>query len=427
LLLSISVFTVLTYISNVKSNPSYEDFTTYTEVDPKSHIGLVGTNHIDHHAYCDEDAYLYKDKGVGFFSNFTHHVDFKSDFLQDWAYSSTWLVSNTVDDWRGHEATLVDYITVSPIRVSLAYPPLNRIRLQQCSGTITSQDIGISANTWYYLRIEKDGTNVTCRVWTNSNDRTDNDAGAGSYIGQITVSMAYDISFRYIYACSTYNSGSSYNKNVDIENLDLTVNIFTVTSRFNEGGQFRINNATCSNGTEKQFYKNTVIELCALTQNSSYIFCSFNWTSGSNTSNPYDYTVTMNMTIWLYFDFTPEGEIPIRPYCVFIGHNSSLGGNASFLYAHLKTDSGTLSYALWCHNNTGSYVNGSWIGLSGSEDDINLTISLGTDYDDTIGFKVYMNNSLGNYGESKTSYLFGVDDPPIKEVNLFLSCLLGLP
>ena len=197
-----------------------------------------------------------------------------------------------------------------------------------------------------------------------------------------------------------------------------------VTFNFSVGGQFRVNNLTIANSTTTVYDNGTVLELVAVVKNSSYVFQNFTWDSNNNLENPYNFTV-INSTLWCYFCSTPEGEAPIRPYCVFIGHNSSLGGNASFLYAHLKTDSGTLSYALWCHNNTGSYVNGSWIGLSGSEDDINLTISLGTDYDDTIGFKVYMNNSLGNYGESKTFYLFGVDDPPIKEANLIPFLFVG--
>jgi len=201
--------------------------------------------------------------------------------------------------------------------------------------------------------------------------------------------------------------------------------IYSVNFRFNVGGQFRVDNATVTNGTTYSYTKNgTVYELVAIPKNSSYVFVSFNWSSSSVT-NPYNLTVTQNETVWCIFDSTPEGEAPIRPYCVYIGHNSSLGGNTTLLYAKLKTDSGTLSYARWCHNNTGSYVNGSWLALSGSEDNINTTINLGMDYDDIIGFKVYMNNSLGNYAESKTTYLFGVDDPPIKELNLIPFLFVG--
>lgn len=90
---------------------------------------------------------------------------------------------------------------------------------------------------------------------------------------------------------------------------------FSVTFQFNTGGQFRVNNVTVTNGTKYIYENTTVLELVAVVVNSSYVFLSFNWTSGSSVSNPHNYTVTSNMTIWCYFDSTPEGEPPKLELC----------------------------------------------------------------------------------------------------------------
>lgn len=79
----------------------------------------------------------------------------------------------------------------------------------------------------------------------------------------------------------------------------------TVTFKFNEGGIFRVDNATVSNGSSNEYGNGIVIELCAIPQNSSWVFVSFNWTGGSATTNPYDYTVTSNDTVWCYFEDPP--------------------------------------------------------------------------------------------------------------------------
>lgn len=63
-------------IGSVKGNPTYEDFTDYTEVDPNEHIEKTA-NHVDFQCYRNEDAYLYKDKDIDHFNDFEHKVQFR--------------------------------------------------------------------------------------------------------------------------------------------------------------------------------------------------------------------------------------------------------------------------------------------------------------------------------------------------------------
>jgi len=112
----------------------------------------------------------------------------------------------------------------------------------------------------------------------------------------------------------------------------------TITFFYTIGGQFRVNHATLTNGSQNTYPSETIIELCAVTQNRSWIFISFNWSDGSATTNPYNYTVSQNMTIWLYFrDPPPEklGESTNLPI-LFVGACFFFGLIGSIMYFAMK-------------------------------------------------------------------------------------------
>lgn len=99
--------------------------------------------------------------------------------------------------------------------------------------------------------------------------------------------------------CNSYELDSSFACQLEI---DYNVPLRQITFKFNNGGIFRANNQTVSNGSTLDFLNGTIIELSALPSNSSFVFKSFNWTGGGALSNPHNYTVISNMEIWLYFD-----------------------------------------------------------------------------------------------------------------------------
>lgn len=189
-----------------------EDFTTYTEVDPNSHIGLVGTNHVDFVAYRNEDAYLYKDKGENHFGDFTHDVDVLCDGRSGVnPISPVWALTNDVNDLKGIKDAGNTAIAVQFYRKSDGTLVL---RLREIYNNANyNDDYTVSYDTWYYLTIEKSGTSLTCKIYSDSN-RT-------NLLDTLSLTLHGDWQFRYIFAAITNNTGSTDNFVLDIENLDL--------------------------------------------------------------------------------------------------------------------------------------------------------------------------------------------------------------
>jgi len=191
---------------------NYEDFTTYTEVDPNSHIGLAGANHVDHYALRNEDAYLYKDKGVDYFGNFEHLVDVRSDFLQSGCLGAVWALTNDVDDMQGLTVGSKTFVVVYFYRQDV-----NDYRMYLFEGyggsTYQSSPFACALNTWYYLKIAKSGTSITCKIYS--------DVARTSLLNTLSLTLHADHKFRYIFGCNGWNTGHNLAANNDIENLVL--------------------------------------------------------------------------------------------------------------------------------------------------------------------------------------------------------------
>ena len=258
----------------VNTTPLYEDFTSYTEVEPDDRIQKTA-NHIDFYCRRDEDAYLYKDFGVGHFSDFEHLIDFRTtDMVTNFQMFGLWDLANEVDNQYGI-GNANPHIFVRAYRTGGGIETIEMYEGYDNNwyGDVWSFFVN---NVWYYLRIKKFGTALTCRIWTDATDRDNNDIEATSYKDQLTLTLHDDHSFRYIYACITWNDGQTYYCNGDIENLYLE-EACTVTFYNNSGGILKVNGTTISNGTSKVYCLNDVIELGALPLNSSYIFKNFTW------------------------------------------------------------------------------------------------------------------------------------------------------
>lgn len=195
-----------------KANPTYEDFTTYTEVDPNSHIGLVGTDHIDFVAYGNEDAYLYKDKGSGHFTDFEHLIDAKlSTAYGSYVPAFFWALTNNINDMKGISDANQHAIGALMSDESPQY--WLRIWETYLGTRYWSTPYVISSGTWYYLEIIKSGTNFQCKIYS--------DPARTSLITTLSLTMHADPSFQYVFASNTYNKGTAYTVTLDIENLDL--------------------------------------------------------------------------------------------------------------------------------------------------------------------------------------------------------------
>ena len=203
-------------IPRVYANPSYEDFTTYTELDPNNHIERTA-NHIDFISRKDETARLYKYKGENYFGTvFEHFLDIRlveADTGGDFA--CVWAISNSlynIQYWRDYS---ISYYLISVYRSATDF----RIVLEEKNnGDPPHNDFGvISLNTWYYLRIPKQQTSLQCKIYSSSALR---DIGGAPDIDTLSLTVT-DNSFQYIFGCNTLNDGSPLQADVDIENLEF--------------------------------------------------------------------------------------------------------------------------------------------------------------------------------------------------------------
>jgi len=199
---------------SVKANPSYEDFTTYTEEsDPDTRINTTAT-HIDAILRRDEDTYLYKDKGADHFgSSWEHLVD--ATFVSADSSGSCaipWAVSNYIDDmqyWRDNAKShycLFFYRSVNTYRLYL------QEKHNGDAHTVDYSTGSLSLGTPYYLTINKSSTTLTCKIYTDS-DRTS--------LYDTLLRTVDDDAFQYIFGCSSQNTGNAYIAEVDVDNLDL--------------------------------------------------------------------------------------------------------------------------------------------------------------------------------------------------------------
>lgn len=190
----------------------YEDFTAYVEVDPNSHIGLVGTNHVDFKAYNNEDAYLYSDKGPDHFgTGWEHKIDVKYVSHSSYNTNAVWMLSNDIDDITG-----LSTAGKSAVYVNTRYSAAELMEIcEMYLGSIySSSSFTMTAGTMYYLTVKRDGTAFTCKIYSDS-ARTNLLATLS-----LTLNDAQP-NHRYVFAANTNNNGQNRWGDFDIENLDL--------------------------------------------------------------------------------------------------------------------------------------------------------------------------------------------------------------
>lgn len=202
------------FICVVECSPVYEDFTDYVEVDTGNDRIQRTANHVDHGATRNEDTYLYKDYGVGRFADFAHKVKVRGTFTVDHQYGVVWMLANAVNDQYGLHISSETYVCITMCRaggsgyiyMTEGYDGVRYYTYPNWGSAVT--------NVWYYLLIEKSGTDLTCKIYSDS-EYTD-------LLVTLSLTLHGDWSFRYVYACNTFNDGDGeYVMDNDIENLDL--------------------------------------------------------------------------------------------------------------------------------------------------------------------------------------------------------------
>lgn len=196
---------------------TYEDFTTYTEVDPNLHLDKTAY-HVDHKGYTNEDCYLYKDYGVDHFGDFTHLIDVKpvAKGATNYGNSIYTLSVDTVDDFYGLETA--NKTSIGMTVANYATWPYYTKLFETYAGTLyATTHIKFAEGTWYYLKLVKSGTSLTLYVYSDA-ARTTQVAGS-----PLSLTLHADHKFRYLFACNTYNNATNTNKWCQVywDNLDL--------------------------------------------------------------------------------------------------------------------------------------------------------------------------------------------------------------
>lgn len=198
-----------------------EDFTTYTEVDPNSHI----TKTADRITWADlirnEDAYVYKDKGVNHFDG-DFEFRFKCEFTSsdNVGVSRMVMLANIINDAYYIESN-GDCLSYSFVKGGDA---VYRFFIVEADGGTVYSDLSIiSAATTYYITFWRDEA-VGAYGTINAYICTGNYYGESGYSLVDTLALYLHSSkkdYRYIYGLSSYNDNNTPVQAGWIELLDL--------------------------------------------------------------------------------------------------------------------------------------------------------------------------------------------------------------
>ena len=197
-----------------------ENFTTYTEVDTNSHISKTSTRVTWSNLNRNEDAYLYKDFGIGYFEgDFTVNLTLNiTSPDESGTYEHILTLANSLDDFKGIDDASGDALTIQHLSQS---GTTTRIAVQELDGgtLYTSSYYNITANTAYYLKIIRDesvGTYGTLYCYIYS------DAARTTLLSTLSVTLhTSKKDFRYIYPIQTYNDSNNFPMGGYVENLNL--------------------------------------------------------------------------------------------------------------------------------------------------------------------------------------------------------------
>lgn len=209
---------------------AYEDFTTYTEEDPNSHITIDSNTITFSGLHANEVAYVYKDYGVNYFDGgFTHDVDVYIDSATN-LYGNNFIVySNNIGNIKAHDDNVWDY---QGIYFLGSEGTITAVYVMENDGGdyyFSSSYVSINDDTPYYVRIVRDenvGTYGTLYVYVYT------DSARTNLLGVESVALhTSKKDFRYLYGTSNDNATGD---NTDIiagyfENLDLSPAIDTCT------------------------------------------------------------------------------------------------------------------------------------------------------------------------------------------------------
>jgi len=190
-----------------------QDFGAYQETDPNFHITKTA-NHIDFFSYENEDAYVYKDFGEGYFTGYFDHwfnIKVVTDPVPVGHIFGIWAVTNDIDDYAGLASGSRNNLAMS-IQNGGSGPKFYLREVHNGTSNISAPSLELTEGTTYAIHIKRIAGSVTAYIYT----------GTGVLFDTITLTMAVSgNAFRYLFGCLTANNGDATSTDVDLDNLIL--------------------------------------------------------------------------------------------------------------------------------------------------------------------------------------------------------------
>lgn len=198
---------------------AYEDFTTYTEVDPNNRITVTPTKATVVEFPRNETAYLLDDKGVAHFNgNHTHLIEIYGGRPHNNSAYAPYCLQNIVGDFA-------DAYAGDCIALQLRHPSAEAVRFYLYvfeGGVAVNEDStpNKADETLYYVTIDRDyngGVNSKGRM--TATIRTGSHTGA--LIDTLIADCTVQTNFRYISPCSSQDINNITKMEAYSQNLDL--------------------------------------------------------------------------------------------------------------------------------------------------------------------------------------------------------------
>ncbi len=194
------------------------DFTTFTEVDPSNHYTVTAPKVAFAGITENEEAYVYKDKGINHFDgDFSHLFDVEITSVSGNLAYIFYAVSEAVDDAYGVYLSN-DHQLDFELSHFAGTPYLNLTEQFDASTQYFDQWGGGSDGTTYYITVERDeaiGTYGTLFAYIHS------DAERTTLLDTLSIALHAKDDFRYLYGGQVWKDGGVQTATGFTQNLDL--------------------------------------------------------------------------------------------------------------------------------------------------------------------------------------------------------------
>jgi hypothetical protein len=142
---------------------TYEDFTTYTEVDESADITVIANKITVDTMLITANSYVTKSHGANHFGNFEHKIDVRFTVISTTNFTGFWGISNsyyTLLSMDNNNEGMHAWIA----NVGGDY----RIYIKDYTNNNIDFYGGLALSTSYYTTIKRDGTTLTCKIYSDS-------------------------------------------------------------------------------------------------------------------------------------------------------------------------------------------------------------------------------------------------------------------